>query len=147
MILPGYSQRNDEVMNAHSFHTLLGTLRHFILLECISKSEALFELCVPLNVGAGKRIRYSDWLRPGWTRSPSSSPGKSTVFSFPRRPDRLWGPPSLLSNWYQGALSLEVERPGSEADHSPPTSAEVMNGSIHPFPIRLHRVAQAQLYH
>jgi hypothetical protein len=23
-------------------------------------------------------------------------------FSFPRRPDRLWGPPSLLSNGYQG---------------------------------------------
>jgi hypothetical protein len=24
------------------------------------------------------------------------------IFSFPRRPDRLWGPPSLLSSGYRG---------------------------------------------
>jgi hypothetical protein len=24
------------------------------------------------------------------------------IFSFPRRPDLLWGPPNLLSNWYHG---------------------------------------------
>jgi hypothetical protein len=28
------------------------------------------------------------------------SPGKSRTFSSPRRPDRLWGPPNLLSNEY-----------------------------------------------
>jgi hypothetical protein len=38
------------------------------------------------------------------------------IFSSLRRPDRLWGPPSLLSTG--------VKRPGNEADHSP-TSAEV----------------------
>jgi hypothetical protein len=43
----------------------------------------------------------------------------------PRRPKRLWGPSSLLSNWYR-TLSPGVMRPGREADHSPPTSAEVM---------------------
>jgi hypothetical protein len=42
------------------------------------------------------------------------------VFSSPPRPERLWGPPSL-----QGALSLGVKWPGREADHSPPSSAEV----------------------
>jgi hypothetical protein len=47
-------------------------------------------------------------------------PVGSRIFSSPRRPDRLWGPPSLLSNGYQG-----VKRTGREADHSPPTSAEV----------------------
>jgi hypothetical protein len=31
----------------------------------------------------------------------------------------------------QGALSLRVNRPRSEADHSPPTSAEVKNTSIY----------------
>jgi hypothetical protein len=37
----------------------------------------------------------------------------------------LSGPPGLLSNAYRGALSLGVKRPGREADHSPPPSAEV----------------------
>jgi hypothetical protein len=46
-------------------------------------------------------------------------------FSKPPRPERLWGPPSLLSNGVPGALSLGVKRPGREADHSPPSSAEV----------------------
>jgi hypothetical protein len=60
----------------------------------------------------------------------------SRIFSPPRRPDRLWGPPSLLSNDYQGALSPGVKRQWREADHSPPASAEVkkMCGSIHPLP-------------
>jgi hypothetical protein len=43
------------------------------------------------------------------------------IFSSPRRPDRFWGPPSLLSN----GLSPGVKRPGHEADYSPPASAEV----------------------
>jgi hypothetical protein len=29
-------------------------------------------------------------------------PAGSRIFSSPRRPDRLWGPPSLLSNGYRG---------------------------------------------
>jgi hypothetical protein len=36
---------------------------------------------------------------------------------------------------YPGALSPGVERPGSEADHSPPSSAEVKKGgAIPPLP-------------
>jgi hypothetical protein len=31
--------------------------------------------------------------------------------------------------WVPGALSLEVKRPGLEADHSPPSSVEVKNAS------------------
>jgi hypothetical protein len=26
----------------------------------------------------------------------------SRIFSFPQRPDQLWGPPSLLANGYRG---------------------------------------------
>jgi hypothetical protein len=34
---------------------------------------------------------------------------------------------SLLSDAYQGLFPLGVKRPGREADHSPPSSAEVKN--------------------
>jgi hypothetical protein len=37
------------------------------------------------------------------------------------------------SQWVPGPLSTGVKRPGREADHSPPSSAEVKNGGdIHP---------------
>jgi hypothetical protein len=48
-------------------------------------------------------------------------PVGSRILSFPRRPDRLWGPPNLLSNGYRRPL----KRQGREAAHSPPASAEV----------------------
>jgi hypothetical protein len=51
-------------------------------------------------------------------------PIKARIFSSPRRPDRLWVPLSLLSNGYRG-LPPGIKRPGSEVDHSPPTSVEV----------------------
>jgi hypothetical protein len=63
-------------------------------------------------------------------------PKGARIFTSPFRPDRLWGPPRPLPNGYKGALSSGVKRPGSEADHSPPTSAEVKKMRS----IRLHGV-------
>jgi hypothetical protein len=51
-------------------------------------------------------------------------PVGSRICSSPRRQDRLWDPPNLLSNGYRRALSSGVKRLGRETDHSPPTSAE-----------------------
>jgi hypothetical protein len=50
-----------------------------------------------------------------------SIPGSEGIFSFslPLRPDRLWRPPGLLSNGYPGGEC--------DADHSPPSVAEVNN--------------------
>jgi hypothetical protein len=42
---------------------------------------------------------------------------------FHTRPDRPWGPPSLLYNGYR--VFPGVRRPGRGADHTPPYSAEV----------------------
>jgi hypothetical protein len=52
-----------------------------------------------------------------WTRD---------FFSFPKRPDRLWGPPSLLFNGYRGTFP-EVKWPEREVNHSSPSSAEIKN--------------------
>jgi hypothetical protein len=42
-------------------------------------------------------------------------------------PDRLWDPPSLLYNGYWGSFPRGKARLGRDADHSPPSSAEVVN--------------------
>jgi hypothetical protein len=47
------------------------------------------------------------------------------IFSSPRHPDQLSGPPNLLSNGYQGCSPRGVKQQGREADHSPPTNAKV----------------------
>jgi hypothetical protein len=36
-------------------------------------------------------------------------PVVSRIFSSPRRPNRLWGPPNLLSNWYRGSSGQGVK--------------------------------------
>jgi hypothetical protein len=61
-------------------------------------------------------------------------------FSSSCSPDRLWGPPNLLSNAYR------VQRPGREANHSSPTLTEVNKTWIH-YPMRVHSVVLTFLLH
>jgi hypothetical protein len=71
-------------------------------------------------------------------RRPGSSVGIATDYGldgpgiesrwgeiFRTCPDRPWGPLSLLYNGYRVSPGGKV-RPGRDADHSPPSSAEVM---------------------
>jgi hypothetical protein len=53
-------------------------------------------------------------------------------FSSQQRPNRLWGPPA----------SISIGREESEADHSPPSIAEVQNAwrCTSTFPVRFHDV-------
>jgi hypothetical protein len=61
----------------------------------------------------------------------SSSPGrvKNFLFSTSSRPTLGSTQPPI--QWVPGALSLEVKQSGLEAEHSPPTSAEVKKMRIY----------------
>jgi hypothetical protein len=61
-------------------------------------------------------IRAMGWMVQG------SSPGGGEIFRICR--DRPWGPPSLLYNEYR-VFPGGIERPGSDADPSPPSSAMI----------------------
>jgi hypothetical protein len=71
------------------------------------------------------RCRCSDWLRAWRLRVRSSNPGrvKNFHFSISSRPTLRSSQPHI--QWVPGQLSLGVKRQGREADHWPPTSAEV----------------------
>jgi len=60
-------------------------------------------------------------LATGWTVRGSNTGGDEI---FRTCPDRPWGPPSLLYNGYR-VFAGGKERPGRDADPSPPTSAVV----------------------
>jgi hypothetical protein len=57
-------------------------------------------------------------------------PVETSIFYFPIRPDRFWGPPSLLSNGYRGYLSAGVKM--TTQLHLVPRSRKY--GYIHPYP-------------
>jgi hypothetical protein len=63
----------------------------------------------------------------------------SRIFSVSSR--RALGPTQPPIEWVLGAFSPGVKRQGREADHSPPTGAEVKKMWIYtPTPIHLHGV-------
>jgi hypothetical protein len=72
----------------------------------------------------GWRSRYSEWLRVGQPRGLSSSIDRVKNFLFSTSSRLALGPAQPPIQWVPGALSPGVKRPGCDADHSPPTSAE-----------------------
>ena len=60
-------------------------------------------------------------LATGWTVR-RSNPGRGEIFRT--RPDRIWGPPSLLYNGYWVSFP-GVKQSGRGVDHTPTSSAEV----------------------
>jgi hypothetical protein len=68
--------------------------------------------------------KNSVWLRAGWPRGQSWSLGRFKNFLFMESRPAV-GSTQPPIQWVPGALSPWVKRPGREADHSPPASAEV----------------------
>jgi hypothetical protein len=65
-------------------------------------------------------------------------PVGSRLLSSPRRPDRLWGPPSFLCNGYRGALSPGVKL----TIHLQLVPRSRKRGSIHPLPHAPYLITQ-----
>jgi hypothetical protein len=69
--------------------------------------------------------RDSDWLRLDDRGVGSRVPVESIIFSSPRHPDPILELTQPPIQWAPGAVFPRVMGPWREADHSPPTSAEV----------------------
>jgi hypothetical protein len=81
---------------------------------------------------------YSDRLR---VERPGLDSRQSNIFLFSTASGPTLGPTQTHIKWVQGAILLEVKQVGREADHSPPSSAEVKNGgAIPPLPICLYGI-------
>ena len=78
-------------------------------------------MCVSA-IEVGRVAQSVQRLTTGWTVR-GSNPGGGARFSA--RPYRPWGPPSFLYNGYR-IFPWGKVRPGRAADHSPPSSAEVL---------------------
>ena len=90
---------------------------------------------LPTRVG---RVAQSvQRLATGWTVR-AANPGGSEVSRT--CPDRPWGPPSLLYNGYR-VFHGGKERPGRDADPSPPSSAVVMKGYSYTSTLSMGRTA------
>ena len=85
----------------------------------------------------GRESLVSIVTRYGWAVQ-GSNPGGSEIFRT--LPDRPWGPPSLLYNGYR-VFPEGKERPGRDADHSPPSSAVVMKGQSYSSTLPMGRTA------
>jgi hypothetical protein len=82
--------------------------------------------------------RYSDWLRAGRLKGWGLSPGRVKYFHFSMLSRPALGHTQPPIQWVPG-----VKRPGREADHSPPATAEVKKMWIYVYihsSIRLHGV-------
>jgi hypothetical protein len=71
----------------------------------------------PLSFSTGDHLRVTKKrIKPQSGVGMATGSGSVRFFLSPRGPDRFWGPPSLLSNAYQGSFH-GAKRQECEADH------------------------------
>jgi hypothetical protein len=105
-------------VNATDYSRLYG-------LSCCCHARVRFSCSMWWVVGAGMAYRYSDWLQAERPRGRSSRPRKVKNFLFSTSSRQSLGSTQTPTRWVPDALFSGVKRPGREADHSPPASAEV----------------------
>jgi hypothetical protein len=93
-----YSQQVDLPATVSLLSAVPSTKNYY--LEDVLKTCTLYFIDVMIG-GVTYLSRYSDWL------DDLGSIPSSTRFFFPQHSDWLWGPPSLLSNGYQGLFPQE----------------------------------------
>jgi hypothetical protein len=98
---------------------------------CVSTDwqiKVCFNRIRTIRTGRGSSVgigRYSDLLLARRPRGRGSIPDGGKNFHFSMSSRLALGPTQPPIQWVPGALSPGVKRPGREADHLPPTSAEV----------------------
>ena len=116
----GYKRHTDGGQRPSEIMKLRATWFH---LNCRVYGRT-FKCLLHGNVlGPGSSVGIATELRAG--RSGDRIPVGGEIFRI--CPDRPWGPPSLLYNGYR-VFPGGKERPGIDADPSPPFSAVVMKG-------------------
>ena len=95
-------------------------------------------------------LRTGTFLSVQWPGYGLDDPGfesrqKQEIFSFPKRSDRLWDPPSPLLLGTRD-LSSGVKQPGREDKHSLPSSAKVKNEWSYTSSACAFMAVQGQLY-
>jgi hypothetical protein len=73
----------------------------------------------------GELIRYRNWLRTGRPSGRSSCPGRGKIFLLFTLSISALKTTQAPIQWVPVDISPGIKRLGREADHSPPTSAEV----------------------
>jgi hypothetical protein len=104
-----------------------------------------------LNYLRINEFRYiMGWCSTGWTIGTLGfdSRRRLGIFLFTTASRTALGPTQPPIQWVPGTLSLRVKRQGREADHTPPSSAEVKNewSYTSTSPIRLHGVVLRKKY-
>jgi hypothetical protein len=106
--------------------------------------DRLISLLIPNEKGAGIPQSVQRWATD-WTIGVLCFDSRRGlgIFLFTTASRTALGPTQPPIQWVPRALSLGVKRPGREADHSPPSRAEVKNAWSYTStpPIRLHGVS------
>jgi hypothetical protein len=98
-----------------------------VLSDCFNTGSGAHPASFTLVIGgsSGRAQWHSARLRAGWSGVRVPAGAGNFLFTTASRP--TLGPTQSPIQWVPGDLSLGVKPSGREADHSPPSSAEVKN--------------------
>jgi hypothetical protein len=97
-----------------------------MIMTTVMKDKLKYEIKNFKNKTLQQNVTHKRWAT-GWTIGVlwfDSRRGLG-IFLFTTVSRTVLGPTHPPIQWVQGAVSLGTKRPGREADHSPPSSAEV----------------------